>query len=354
MRFAKKAAAIISLGMVFTSLVGCAPSQKFSDKETKYYIAYSNIFNNNGEFCGVDEDGNLTSKRKVNLRDGSKIEFVNGKKIIGGQRANTHLIVDGEGDYKEFHLLDDPNYSGVCAMTMDGDRIVASMNGGYLEGVYVNDLVVQNLSGNVEVEQVIEIYGQDIVCHDDTVYVVGLMDHAGDSEYPGKIISYNLTSREMNEQLYDAQKVFESVCVLNGKLYCTVQKVNISIREIYVIDPKTLEKVNILSHNGEIAGLLNYEDNLYCGIGDKFCLISPEESIILEELCVLPQDSYITDTAASNGHIYITTRFNNPDKENSIYGSQIDYDLSTRTYVETPVHLDFDKYSNFVVCPVNN
>ncbi len=64
--------------------------------------------------------------------------------------------------------------------------------------------------------------------------------------------------------------------------------------------------------------------------------------------------SFISDVAALNDYIYITTRFNNPDKEKSIYGTQIDYDLSNQTYVETPIHMDFKKYSLFVVCPATD
>ena len=356
MRFAKKAAAIIGLIMIFTILAGCATSEKFSDKETKYYIAYSNVFTFDGELCGIDEDGNFTSRSKVRLRDGTKLDFINGKKLIGGSRANSHLIVDGEGNYKEFYLLDNPMYTGVCAITMNGDRIVASMNGGYSNGIYLNDFVVQNLSGDVEIEKAIEIYGRDIVYANDTAYIVGFMDINGedDNTYIGKIISYNLTSGEMNEQLYEDQKDIESVCALNGKLYCTVRRINMGTNEIYVIDPKTLEKTDTFEYSGEIEGLLNYDDKLYCGIGNKFCLISSEESAVLEELYEFTQDGYITDTAASDGHIYITIRLDNPDKKNSIYGIQIDYDLSAKTYVETPIHLDFQKYGHFVVCPTSN
>ena len=356
MRFAKKAAAIIGLIMILTVLAGCAP-EEFSDKETKYYIAYSNVFTFDGELCGIDEDGNFTSRSKVRLRDGyDSKKFVDGKKIIGGSRANSHLIVDGEGNYKEFYLLDNPMYTGVCTITMYGDRIVASMNGGYSNGIYLNDFVVQNLSGDVEIEKIIEIYGFDIICSDDIAYIVGTMNSAGEEGVirTAKIISYNLTSGEMNEQLYEAQKSIESVCVLNGKLYCAVKRINMGANEIYVIDPKTLEKTDTFEYSGEIEGLLNYEDKLYCGIGNKFCQISSEESAVLEELYEFTQDGYIIDTAASNGHIYITICLNNPDKENSIYGIQIDYDLSAKTYVETPIHLSLQKNRFFVVCPTSN
>ena len=355
MKFAKKVAAVIVLTLTFTTLAGCSllQRQKFSEKETKYYVAYSHVMNKGGELCGIDEDGNFTSSSKVNLQDGSKIEFADGKKIIGGSRANTHLIVDGNGNYEEFYLLDSPDYTGVCAITMDKDRIIASMNCGYSGGVYINDFVIQDLSGNVEVDKVVEIFACDIICADETIYIVGSMDRAGESENKtGKIIAYNLTTGEMSEQLYESKKVIESAWVLNENLYCSVRNINGGTREVYVIDTKTLNRTETFEFSGEVEGLLNYEDKLYSGIGNEFCLISSEDGEVLDKLYTLPQGSFITDTAAFNGHIYITTRFNSPDKDKSVFGIQIDYDLSDRTYTETPIHMDFKKYSHFVVCPV--
>lgn len=352
MAFARKAASVIGLVLLLSSLAGCVQTRKISERETKYFVAYSHIFNKGGELCGIDKDGNFTSRSKVNLQDGSKIEFTNGKKIIGGSRANTHLIVNVEGSYDEFHLLDNPNYTGVCAITLDGDLIIASMNGGYSDGVYVNDLVVQDLSGDVQVEQVVKIFARDIISVDNTIYIVGSMDCAGKSEsITGKIISYNLATGEMNEQLYEVQKTIEAVCVLNGNLYCAVYSINGGIREVYVIDTKTLDRIETLEFCEDISGMFSFEDNLYAGIGNEFCLISSENGTVLDSLYTLPQDSFITDSAAFNDHIYITTRFNNPDKEKSVFGIQIDYNLSDRTFTETPIYMDFEKYSHFVVCP---
>lgn len=139
---------------------------------------------------------------------------------------------------------------------------------------------------------------------------------------------------------------------MNGKLYCAVRDMNGNTREIYVINAKTLNREKTFEFGEESAGLLVYDNKLYCGIGGEFCSISPDDGSLVSELCILPQDSFITDTAAADGHIYITARFNNLDKESAVFSTQIDYDLSNQTYTETPIHMDFKKYSHFVVCPV--
>lgn len=102
-------------------LAGCA--EKFSEKETKYYVAYSDILNADGLLCGIDEDGNYTSSRQITLQDGTQVGFSDGAAVIGGGRANTHLLLGGDGEYKEFYLLDEPNYTGVCAITADGEKL---------------------------------------------------------------------------------------------------------------------------------------------------------------------------------------------------------------------------------------
>ena len=53
MKLIRMAAAVIGLVLASTTIAGCASSKKqqFSEKETKYYIAYSHVMNKGGEFC---------------------------------------------------------------------------------------------------------------------------------------------------------------------------------------------------------------------------------------------------------------------------------------------------------------
>lgn len=67
MKLFKKISRILCAVSATACLVGCA--EKFSEKETKYYVAYSDILNPDGLLCGIDEDGNYTSSVKINLRD---------------------------------------------------------------------------------------------------------------------------------------------------------------------------------------------------------------------------------------------------------------------------------------------
>ena len=208
MKLLKRMAFLVCMSVMLVCLIGCS-GNSLSEKETKYYVAYSDIFKSQGLLCGIDEDGNYTSSQKIKLQDGTNAKLINGKTIIGGERANTHLLIDNDGSYKEFYLLDEPNYTGVCAITYDGDRVIASMNGGFSDGVYLNLLVVQDWSGNVEVKETIEIYAEDILYLDDTVYVVGAMDYAGEDEgWIGKIISYDLNSGKLSEKQFEAKNPF--------------------------------------------------------------------------------------------------------------------------------------------------
>lgn len=353
MKLLKKISRILCAVSATACLVGCA--EKFSEKETKYYVVYSDILNPDGLLCGIDEDGNYTSSVKINLRDGTNVGFADGMTVIGGGRANTHMLIDGEGEYKEFYLLDEPNYTGVCAVTADGDKVISSMNGGFSDGVYLNLLVIQDISGNVDVKEIIEIYAEDIICVDGTVYIVGAMDYAGEEDgWIGKIISYDTESGEMSEREFEARKPLGEIQCLGDRLYCSAYELNGGCKEIYVIDRLTLDKVGILTFEENISGLLTSEGKLYFETGGVFCEADPSDGSVAANLYTLPEGGYIEYAAASEGRIYITTRFDVPRDDGGndpVVGVQAECVPSDGTVTETPVRMDRSKYSFFVPVP---
>ena len=98
---------------------------KSRNKDTAYYILASNMFDKNGELIELDTDGKLIHKRKLKMQDVTKFNFNQDRFIAGGERANNNIILHGDGDYKLFSLLDNPNYSGVTSINLCDEKIVA-------------------------------------------------------------------------------------------------------------------------------------------------------------------------------------------------------------------------------------
>ena len=134
----------------------------FSTEETFYYIVYSDMLKKSGELIGIDIDGNITSKKSLKIQDVSKYDLVDSTFIAGGNRANNHLLIDRQGNINEFNLLDNPNYSGVTTITINGENIVAVMNGNIADNTYQNLLVIQDKEGNVLEKRIFDIFASDI------------------------------------------------------------------------------------------------------------------------------------------------------------------------------------------------
>ena len=117
---------------------------KSRNKDTAYYILASNMFDKHGELIEIDTDGKLVHKRKLKMQDLTKFNFNQNGFIAGGERANNNLILHGDGEYKIFLLLDNPNYSGVTSINLCDKKIIAVMNGNVEGDTYKNLLLVQN------------------------------------------------------------------------------------------------------------------------------------------------------------------------------------------------------------------
>ena len=122
---------------------------KSRSKDAAYYILASNMFDKHGELIEIDTDGKLVNKRSLKMQDVTKFNFHQDKFIAGGERANNNILLHGDGDYKLFSLLDNPNYSGVTSINLCDEKIVAVMNGNVEGDTYKNLLLVQNEEGKI-------------------------------------------------------------------------------------------------------------------------------------------------------------------------------------------------------------
>ena len=159
---------------------------KSRNKETAYYILASNMFDKNGELIDV-----------------TKFNFNQNGFIAGGERANNNLILHGDGEYKIFSLLDNPNYSGVTSINLCDEKIITVMNGNVEGDTYKNLLLVQNEEGNILKKEIIDLYSSDLLCEENVLYIVGTHLFVEEDIWSSKIIKVDLYNDKIEEKIYE-------------------------------------------------------------------------------------------------------------------------------------------------------
>ncbi len=129
---------------------------KSRNKDTAYYILASNMLDKHGELIEIDTDGKLVNKKSLKMQDLIKFNFNQDKFIAGGERANNNIILHGDGDYKLFSLLDNPNYSGVTSINLCDEKIVAVMNGNVEEDIWGSKIIKVDLYSPLNRSQLVD------------------------------------------------------------------------------------------------------------------------------------------------------------------------------------------------------
>lgn len=327
------------------------PQNKHSSEETAYYIVHSDMLKKAGGIVGIDIEGNITSQELLKIQDVSKCDLVGNTFVAGGNRANNHLLIDQQGNFKEFKLLDNPNYSGVTTITANGDNIVAVMNGNIVENTYQNLLVIQDIEGNV-FEKVFDIFASDILCNENAIYIVGAYLNLEKDQWSSKIIRYIPSDSKVVENIVNADKEYKEVILLDESLYCSVSDMNGNINSIDILDMYTLEKTETINFSKSISSIFKYNDFVYAVIDNSICKIEPDASVI--ELCKLPQNTYVNCSLINENHAYFFSRNDKTEKTNGYnkLGFLVDYNIANNEMKTVPLSIKSKNYDSIVFFPV--
>lgn len=324
----------------------------FSTEETFYYIVYSDMLKKSGELIGIDIDGNITSQKSLKIQDVSKYDLVDSTFIAGGNRANNHLLIDRQGNIKEFNLLDNPNYSGVTTITINGENIVAVMNGNIANNTYQNLLVIQDKEGNVLEKRIFDIFASDILCKNNTAYIVGSYLNLEKDKWSSKIIQYTLSNSKIKENIVNLDREYKEVVLHNDNLYCSVGDMNGYVKEIDILDMYSLEKIETFSFDKNISGIFSYNDFLYGIFDNVICKIESDNTII--ELCTLPQDTYVNGYLINGNHAYFFSRNKILENKNGYVdmGFLVDYNIIDNQMQITPLSIKNKSRDSIIFFPV--
>lgn len=324
----------------------------FSNEETAYYIVHSDMLKKSGGLIGIDIEGSITSQESLKIQDISKYDLVDDIFIAGGNRANNHLLIDTEGNITEFNLLDNPNYSGVTTITINDENIIAVMNGNIADNTYQNLFVIQNMRGNVIDKKIFNIFASDILCKDNTVYIIGSFLNLEKDQWSSKIIQYDLTDSTIKERIISPNKDYKEVILYNNNLYCSVADMNGYIKEIDILDTDSLEKLTSIKFSKNISCLFSYNNFLYGVFDNVICKIEPDNTIV--ELCNLPKDTYVSSSLTHNSHVYFFSRYDVVEKKNGYVnvGFIADYNISNNHIQFTPLSIEDNNYDSIIFFPV--
>ena len=282
----KKWLALMLITVVILGLAACK-SRELSSNATAYYIVYSGTSNDKSRIEGIDINGNPTVIHDIDAVNISRGTLVGEEFIAGGHRANNHLIMQQDGSFEEFYLLDNPQYSGVWNITLDGENIVSVMNGNVDDekNVYLNLLVIQDRSQKVLVKKEIDITPNTLLIDGNYLYMGGCFwQYDVSPVYCGASIArYNMETGEYEEKHfhYNVDKITATdykYLTKHGEYFYAIFNESLMNKDstdrqntVDIINSETLELVDTLVFNERISWICFVGDDLYIVIADKLC-----------------------------------------------------------------------------------
>ena len=353
--------------VVIISLAACK-SRELSTNPTAYYIVYSGTDKGESRIEGIDVDGNPTAIHDIEAINIAKSALVGEEFVAGGHRANNHLIIQQDGSFEEFYLLDNPQYSGVWNITLDDKNIVSVMNGNVdnERNIYLNLLVIQDRSQNVLVTEEISITPNALLIDGDCLYMGGCFwQYDANPIYCGASVArYNMKTGEYeekhfpyNENVAATEYKFLTKCgdylygILNERL---MDKDTVDCQnELDIIDKETLERVGTITFDKIISEMYFVDEDLYIVIGDKLCKYDVETQAT-EELYTFPENTNVESSHMRNGHIYYCVRYFPTSKDGNMWnvGYIIDFSINDKSAKQTPLVTDAKNTESMVFFPV--
>ena len=340
---------LLAIIVLSVGLTSCSKTAEHIGAEADYIVIHSRSREeSSGIFC-IDSDGAVTEKLKNSkMQDLSFFAFNDEKLIVSGGRKNNNMLFDlkESGVYSEVHWLNNPQYSGVTAVELLNNSVLAIMNGNYTDTTYLNLLVEQGYDGNVIQQTEVELYTRDVVADNSIAKLVGkhLSKTSGTNEWKAAIIDYNVAEQKITQQYcYSEYNCFWEILETDSVIYCLAEDKNECINTICAIS-KT---------NFEIESRLQIEDQL-CGMyldGSTLCVVGNRSIYKLQADTLSKEQTYSHDTTVSGyvdwayvcgGHYYVMFRYDQRVKDGNIYeyGILLKVDLDIFEKTETPIRYD--------------
>ena len=267
-----------------------------------YYLMSSSMLNKGAQLSLISRTNDLIGKESLNLQDISKVALTSGRILFAGERANNLLEITEKGQ-KQFHLLDNPAYSGVTAICYGKDQLISVMNGNMTKEGYQSLLLVQDLAGNLLFQKVIPLFAQKAVVNGGKAYIVGAAVKS-DGNFACALTVVDLQAKTASTYETEAEHKYKDVIACAGKLYCLSGYRNALHKEIHIYDSETLQLNNKIYLPEEAAALFEFNDKLHLLIGNKIQPLSAAGKLE-KELYTLQQNGRFVQAHKQGEHLYM-------------------------------------------------
>lgn len=309
-----------------------------NNEDVKFYVLASNMLEKSAELREVNLQGELIYKTKLKLQNLLSYDFNEKFFIAGGHRANNQLIVDFNGNYKIFYLLDNPNYSGVNAINIHNDQIIAVMNGNLEETTYKNLFVVQDLENQVLNTTILDIFTSAMYSEDKSVYVAGVHISLDEEEgWRSKLIKVDLNEYQVEEKIYDKEKHYKKILNVGDKLFCLAHSITDDSSSIDVIDKNTLERIGSFSFKNLVSAIFKLDNKIYVILDNE--LFELTDGSFKETRYTLPEKTFVLNYFSDNRSVYLYCNNEKIHQKDNRYhmGYVIKYEKKDTGVVETKI-----------------
>lgn len=367
MRNGKRATLVVTTTLLIIALLAMCLLLRFlfngrykkSNLPAAYEIIYSDMFSSNkGGMITIDDQGGIIGSKPLDdLQDAFKYSYEDGVFVAGGHRHNTHLIVGKNSESKLVHLLSDSNYSGVMSIEPHNGGIAAVMNGNDSpeHDSYLNLLVVEDSHGKVLEKRVLKIYTEDQVSTDEDMFIVGHELTLSSNRYQGKIIRYNFSTKNIDENVTDDNLLYNQTVLWGGRLLAVGTDLNGSPKQIDVFDANTLGRVASMRVESNFQSLLSVGERPWIISSTQACQISDGSYDIDHSEClgipVIKDTQYVAQAIASRDKALILVRDKTMSEAKGIktIGSILAIDTKTGDSVITPVRIPSSKSADSIL-----
>lgn len=201
--------------------------------DAAYLITGSDMLSSIGDINVFDKDGTQVHHSAAKIMSLSWIARTSDDAVcLAGDRGNSNLYIH-DGKVENFYLLDNPQYTGSLAASMDEQRMYAAMNGNTSEETGYECLLVarDRKTGDTAYQTIVPLFVNGMLDHEGKLYIVG--DNLGPEHREAVIVIVDKQTGQIEYTgIHEEYGNFRHITVLNGEIFVVVSDKDYTVEEL--------------------------------------------------------------------------------------------------------------------------